>query len=343
MFHFERKAYLFAAKAGLFTILCWSFLVLMDHTLPGYAPRVFSYLPSVPKDFSRIHDSDGGVLFLGDSVNISVAADESDKRTLVDFLSEKVDVPVVNIGSPSFSIPRFKSQIEYLLRHSLRPQSVLIPLNLRSFSISWEARPAWRSTMYEHMYATPFQTRALAVLKWDFVGVTEESYNQRQVFVGGKPIGKMWELAWYPDATPSAVQARGRYLLYYATDIRESESLPELKRLLDLVHDSDLPVCFSLTPINVDDMQTHLSEEEMQIVDDNLDLLRTLLTERARCWIDLSHHIRAAYFDHPDHGPHEHLRAEGRESVAGEYAELLKRKDPVDYLANSPSKVSASS
>jgi hypothetical protein len=90
-------------------------------------------------------DTPPSVLFLGDSVALRVSDDDTDKRTLEDMIvAEFGEQGVCCISESAFNSQVFAMICNCLHRLRRRPNVVILPINLRSFSPAWDLHPDYQ-------------------------------------------------------------------------------------------------------------------------------------------------------------------------------------------------------
>ena len=84
------------------------------------------------------------VLIFGDSVFLRVANDESEKLSIKDILSKKLGSQVAQIVGSGYNPRLFAAISKMFLSMPYLPELVILPINLRSFSPTWDYNPEYQ-------------------------------------------------------------------------------------------------------------------------------------------------------------------------------------------------------
>jgi hypothetical protein len=318
--------YTFALKMLLFALLCLAGLEGLDRVAPACCPGLLSRLPDMPADMAALRGVRGKILLFGDSMNLWLTAGRG-QETFVHILARRSPLPLVNDSHDSYAAGEFHARLAYAVRQGARPALTIIPVNPHTFSPAWQFRPEWQFAMQNRMYRRPFQTRALAVLKYDFAAMSSAAFEAMPVVAGGQEIGAMRDLDWFGSGRtppPGGAAVRNAYLLAYGTDVRAGPRWGSLELLLEFVAKERLPACFVLVPLDFEHLSAHLSQRELGLVEANLEALKQRLASGAVCWRDFSRLLGHAAFDHLDYIPNSHMTGEGHARYAAQLAELVE-------------------
>lgn len=322
--------YRFAAHASVFAALFAAVLFLGDRFLPWLPPDAsVLFRDMAVGSVTRLHRSEGRILYLGDSVVDSVAMDERGQPKLPELLAKSLGMPVTNASRAAFGPRMYLALVAALERQQVRPHAIVVPINLRSFSPHWELQPSWRFGPERAMLETGIHApiRALAVFKVDFGSTSYEAFRDAPVIVDGRYMGPLGVLDPPLGAGFGSVgNPRGACLARYATDVRRSSQFGLLDSLFSRLASFEVPVVLYLTPVDLEYVGDFLDDREMAAVHGNLSILRSQLERSRLPWLDLAGSLSRDAFDHPEEFPHEHLRQPGRELVADRLAGSLRAR-----------------
>ena len=127
-------------KTILAKVLLLAALVLPAQGVIG----LWSYrVPCGRRDALDLHRKAGiETIHFGDSVQRTVSPKDRDSRTLHEMLQEAMgDERIGAVQGDSSSMEVYLACAQYLARMDHRPRRLLIPVNLRSFSMEWDPRP----------------------------------------------------------------------------------------------------------------------------------------------------------------------------------------------------------
>lgn len=317
----------FAIRGVVVLALIGGALFGIEQLVLAYPARLGPEIDGFPTDrLVELRATAGQVVFIGDSVIQTVATGDSDARMLTTMLEEDLDgIGVRRISAAATGAELHTAWLRYLEHIDVPPRTVVIEINPRSFSPHWERNPGWVFNEQAAMIEHPLFARLASVLEWDWARPTEAEYRATPVVVGGSVVGTVAELE-APEAgwDPPAEVAARRYLVRYGADYARSRRIEAFRRLVDEANACPFPVILFITPIDVEAIRARLTPEQIAAVEQNLTLLRGVLSRSRWPTLDASEMVPRADFDHPDGDPHEHLKGAGRVAVADALATALR-------------------
>lgn len=212
-------------------------------------------------------------VYLGDSILIYPPGEPTIPEMLRGLLP---DHTIGAVAHPAYQPDLYERYVNYLVKHKSQVKTVIIPINMRSFSPEWDLRPTYQferektiltygpflSTLFYQLFATfgLFDT-----------SISETEFLEATVFNGDQPTGKVAEFEEligdrdaqaktnltefdYHAGLPAEdeVEAlKGTLVYYYMSNLdpphRKLESLRVISRLL---HANGINPIFYITPIN---------------------------------------------------------------------------------------------
>ena len=176
--------------ALLFILVILVQLVVGHHTF-----EIDSRIDSLDKQLKEGIDT----LYLGDCTNTSHRKWERDRRTLAYILERKI--PGNKLGVLTFNsyhMDIYLEFIRYIAKSKHKIKRVIIPINLRSFSPSWDRMPQYqfekeKILLKRGIYALFLRAfyRPLRLLGIDWYTISREEYLDTPVFNGTLRCGKV--------------------------------------------------------------------------------------------------------------------------------------------------------
>ncbi|MBI5928576.1 MAG: hypothetical protein HY862_04665 [Chloroflexi bacterium] len=289
--------------------------------------------------FDLFGKSDKGiqVLYFGDSVIERTAHEDIDKRSLGQML---VDELTGKVKSVYLSHSAYHSQIYYYLvlaltqQMTMRPQLVILPVNLRSFSPQWDLNPDWQ-----------FEEEIKAIQKFLLNPVAiprlrkhyhkkhrYQIFDQTTVYYPYSTITQIGEFRRLISSNPStfqeeAMRQREIFNFHYMTPL--SIRHPKVKYLQlaveQLISVGIKVICYS-TPVNYKLGERLVGERATVLLRENVDVIRRAThfyqqNNGLQFW-NYTFLLDSVYFFHPDLLT-EHLNQYGRREIASRISQLI--------------------
>ncbi len=275
------------------------------------------------------------VLVFYDSVNYYSPPSDTDRREIAEMLDDELaGLRVGAYDHGAFQMGVYSAVVRHAIRQADGPLPLfLVSINIRSFCPAWRDRPDWRfeeliedldhgSDGLEDMAFrayTPF-LKALD-LPVGQASPYRGRYMDLPVTVDGQTQGTVAELSTSlgPQATADALTL---HYLYPITD--DNERLTQLAELAELARQPSVHVRFFITPVNVQLGREVLGEKFDRNFRANRDKIIQTLADRGCGVLDLSEAAPPQWFHHGVR-PNEHLNEQGRQFVAAQLADLVRR------------------
>lgn len=279
------------------------------------------------------------VLVFGDSVTERIAHQDVDRRSLGELLVDALEpsLPGVCISHSAYHAGVFLDFTRAALAAPVPPSAVIVPVNLRSFSVQWCGRPRWQfekeREAARRLAARP--SKAVPRVRAHTIGAAaaERAFLATPISHEGSTLRSVKDFLQIIDAEPSSDDARlerlreifaFHYMFTLRADHPRARELGELRRL---VVESGCTVLFYSTPINHEAGTRLLGPRFRDRIRAHVSTLRTSLPDEPRAsFLDLSEALGADEFFH-DLEPTEHLAASGRARVASRVAEAMHGLD----------------
>lgn len=281
------------------------------------------------------------ILVFGDSVMERVAWQDIDKRSLgamiADNLSESGRCEIFSYSAYHPEV--FLSFIRAICRHVLRPECVIVPLNLRSVSPQWDLHPAFQfSEKIEILrrYAAGELEHAPEIsypLSGKHLEPSREQWAQylSQEFLLSdgrtKSISYFQALIECSDTSTQMEMIRRKEIfnLHYMTELSpQNRKIVALRKIVQTCSIEGMKCLIYFTPINVQAGVEYVGPEFLQRMHQKAEFVRKLLIDGDYATgvsiIDLSCAVDCSGFFEKDTAT-EHLNEHGRNAIAKKVSE----------------------
>jgi len=268
------------------------------------------------------------ILYFGDSTVVYRC--DPDGPSLFEAVKERLG-PQWSIGQvahPAYSLTQYETFCRYLSKHDSRPEAVIIPINLRSFTTGWDMRPEWqfqRETVYalydSFLYRVFFTP--LTIFKapqFNLSPIEAGTFQRLPVYKGTELVGTVKEFD-VSEVEDLSQQFVFRYMQSIKSSDRKAQSLKCLARL---GRQMNLKVIFYITPIDYETGIAELGDAFEQQITMNIETLQALAANEGSAIFDLSRLLSSDMFCHESAHPNEHVTSEGMAILAEEVATVTR-------------------
>ncbi len=301
--------------------------------------------PEIPQDVLRLDRylaAGVDILYFGDSTVGYLDDELLTAEVLQEMLPEHA---VGEIAHPAYGLDVYQYYAKYLVRSDHMPDTVIIPINMRSFSPGWDLRPEYqfereKTVLTYGLFLSRMLLRPFEIFGGLISDTSQAEFLDTIVFSGKEPVGRVrdyenlfgytplevqkGELEFaYQDVLPSEddVQALQKVLTYYYmygldSDHRKIESMLSV---VDVLGEHGINPVFYITPINYQQGHLLLGDVFQERITENIELIKSLLLAKSTEVLDLTFDLEAyAFVDM------EHLREIGKTHVAEQLSWVLK-------------------
>lgn len=284
--------------------------------------------------FRQVIQDQPKYVYLGDSSIYAYSENDTNRKSIAEMLSERDMVEVGEITGGGMGL----DTIEVLLRELLeiyQPEVVIIPINLRSFSVWWQFNPKQqyksslffiesRNNILKRVFYRPIATRT----QW-MQPLSEEKFDKIPLKQGGQVIGTvgMIEKIIYYQNEVGATKSQSEFLYrtYYFPDIDPNNvMLQSLVNISEALENREIQVIFYFEPLDYETGTVLLGDEFDEAIDKLVLLIETQLEKNGHGAIDLTQLAEKNHFYHGGY-PDEHLDQEGRLMVAEKISNEIAR------------------
>jgi len=274
------------------------------------------------------------VLYFGDSVLSRVSRDDHDTRSLGQMVAEKLGdrMQVVCIYDGAYHMAVFNAFVRALGRMRYRPQVIVLPVNLRSFSPQWHLNPEWQ---FDKEIRTLEEFTAGRTQTVPPVQKLPQSIIEFRATPVEYPCSSLTRIGEFLDVvrmrTETAEQKEYRWgqihVFHYMHPLQaDHPKLLLVKETLEEIEKLGAFAVAYVTPINHQAGRKLIGEDFASAVRDQVELVRRQVAEserrgRAR-FLDCSTMFGSDCFFH-EYDPTEHLNERGRLMLADVIAQVI--------------------
>lgn len=307
------KKFLF--KLGLFFLLILSVQMILP---------VSKDIPNEIKLLDAFMKLKCDIIYFGDSTINWAAQSDASEESMPGLLQRLLpESRVAKITHASYQMDVYEAYAEYIVRKNYRPKVVIIPINLRSFSVEWDKQPLWqfekekltlamKDTFWMKFY------KPLDVFKYFEPRMTRFEYEQSSVFDGEKFIGKTrdFDNADFKIFSDQNMKKKltFRYMYPLTVGHRKIKSLVHTAQLLK---QQGIQTIFYITPVDWQTMEKYLGSAALERMAQQKDVIKKALTLPGVDLLDFSQDLPTGEFCWPEEDawtlyPNEHLKLRGR-------------------------------
>lgn len=281
------------------------------------------------------------ILYLGDSVVERISWTDKDKRTLermvTGYLVGRNRLLCISHSAYHLKVYYYLLQILKFTRQ--KPELVILPINMRSFSPQWDLSPAWQFieeiNILKKYIEIPGQ-KIPALKKTSDSFILSEAEKMKEVkypFTSLDRIGQFHDLIMSNPSTESEKSYRKKqiYIFHYLHPLTPAHhKLLFLRRIMGLLRELNIGVLVYITPINYQGGERYVGDEFVKLVRANVGVLRdsiaAFIENGAVRLLDLGEALSSDYFFHADEAT-EHLNQQGRAKLAKTIANEILQMD----------------
>jgi hypothetical protein len=270
------------------------------------------------------------VYYLGDSVLERISRYDDDQRRLDEMVRERLlgQFKVGCISHTAYQLRVFYHLIRALEKMRQRPQIVILPINLRSFSPQWHLNPLWQFDQevkaLEH-YLADSQNRLSNIKELVKNAKLFAQFDNTPVSYPNTPFKYIGEFRAIVNTRPETEEQRKFRLQQIFTFHYMHALTPDHPKLMcldqvtQLLLRMNVSMCTYITPVNFQagvqyagEAFSKTSKENSEIVSNTMQPYRHIPQVT---FLDCSRLLNSEYFFSED-DPTEHLNQEGRKRLA---------------------------
>ncbi len=291
---------------------------------PLLLPLAERDLPEL-NEFARLAQQKKDVLFFGDSTAKAIEKKDSDRRGIAEMLSADIaPLSIQGIIHPAYQAEVYLEFIKRLKDFATPPKIIVITVNMRSFSPSWDMNPSWQFDELKILLRAAgwkfYFYRWLKVLQFDFSTVSSRQLESSTVFDGAVRVGSFRDFMIREGRKKQVkkINTRNTLLTAYMGYIRaDQRQLVALKSIARLLPRSGITPIFYITPVDYQIGELFFPNRFRERLERNSAVIRRELAVPGAIVLDLTTALDTQAFAWRQVVyPNEHLAEAGRSFVA---------------------------
>ncbi|MCB0064246.1 MAG: hypothetical protein KDE19_19115 [Caldilineaceae bacterium] len=300
-------------------------------------------IPAEVLQFQQQLESEVDVLYFGDSTVWHPRGSQTTPQMVQEYLPART---VGEISHAAYHLDLYLAYIQALVRytaaHDYRPEWVIIPINMHSFSPEWDQRPEYQFTEEKRILNQGITWSRLFGRPLKIFGdydspITREEYRSTTVYSDTVAVGTVADFEdalgnsqleekedaqfVYYQTLPEEGMVENMLVYYYMTPLTvEHQKLQSMLQIVSLLQDAEIGLLFYITPVDTELGDVYLGESFRRRFSANKTVVLDLLAEQNVPVLDLSYDLEAFYFSDT-----EHLQQEGKRYIA---EQLVAQIDP---------------
>ena len=272
------------------------------------------------------------ILYFGDSVIKYSGPKDTDKSSISELLAKSSPTTsIADISSPAYHLKVFEAMLNYISNSSHKPEAIIIPVNLRSFSPSWDMAPGDQfenEIFYLNHHFLSYFSKPLNILQAiKTKALSEETFMATPVYYGQEKIGivKNFTDIKNPDMSEEDI-LKNKYIFYYMYDLSEDHRfIRSLKKIIEIADKTNIKLYVYITPIDFEGGTKYVGSDFAEQTKNNTKKICAILEINNLPCLNLAFDLDSGYFDF-DEFPNEHLNEQGRKYVADKLKESIADK-----------------
>ncbi len=328
-----------------------AFIVLLVLVQGGISLLFPASLPAEIVQFERYLAEGVDVLCLGDSTLILPVGEVTTGEILQELLPDR---RVEQVAHPAYGLNLFSDYTAYMDRQGGAPQTLVLPVNIRSFSPAWDMRPAYQFEKESKILALGLPWARLLLRPLEVFGYFRPSISQYEfldtpVYDGDVMVGQVRDFEMLapgevlPEDAENAYReveledeetAQAVLTYHYLFDLEpDHRKLDAMVEVAELAAERGVQVIFYISPVNVEQGERFLGDSFSEGVADNIRVVQSRLDAVSLDRVTL---LNLA-FDLPayDLTDMEHLTETGKEYVAEQVALAVQGEEGASSAATS--------
>lgn len=271
------------------------------------------------------------VIYFGDSTTMDIAPDDEDIRPLPEMVDDAMPERRVDaLAHYAYHGEVYEEYARLLAQNDHLPDAAIIPINLRSFSPSWDLRPEWQFEKEKFLLRNPhiwarLGLIPLAVFRYiDLAPIRRDEFEAAPVSFGEKPAGRVGDYEVSAKGESAEDRFRKQFIYCYAYPLtEENRKLQALLRTARHLRTAGIAPIVYITPVDYASGSQWVGEEFSAQLDTNIRVVKELFREEGIEVLDLSRTLGPDAFCY-DWEVHEHLDEGARRFVAGMLVEAIE-------------------
>jgi hypothetical protein len=295
---------------------------LRSKPYPPLAVLVKSFDSNAPPD----------VLYVGDSVVERVSRDDTDQRTLAEMVGDRLrgQKTLVGVSHSAFHPRMHHALFACLLRLRSRPETVILPINVRAFSPQWDLDPAFqfKAELDVLQRFAAGQLRVVPSVAPTTPSAAEyEEFDRIPLTYANCPLTTVGQFRRVIHDKPHTAEAQASrdmqiFNFFYMTPFtREHRCFVALTNAVRLLKKAGIRVVSYVTPLNFQSAEAAVGASFETVISEKVGILSELGKETDH-FVDWSRALDQTNFFHRKFHT-EHLNQRGRAWLSESVARLV--------------------
>jgi hypothetical protein len=272
------------------------------------------------KEFQKCAQQADVILF-GSSVNRYTDAHDTDKRSISEMLNDmQLQRSVVGFSHNAYNAEIFSWFIETLDKRD-RVSTLIVPLNIRTFSPEWDLRPQYQFFALRHLlHGLPYFSNII------FDGLSEHEWHSFPIYLHNYPVGTVADFSHINPEVSAQETLRQGFIFHYMQPVSPTHrKIVALKRIAQKAQACNMRLIVYVTPIDIERAQRCNVEGFAEYQRRTVEIVRDALQDMPLEFIDMSTLLPSSQFTYNNY-PNEHLTMYGRAVVAGRLSKQLSSR-----------------
>ncbi|WP_103558178.1 hypothetical protein [Campylobacter concisus] len=272
------------------------------------------------------------IVYFSDSVMKSHSKCEKNPMGVDDILRE-MGLHVINLNSSAYSPILYKDYIKIIPKNT----TVVVPINLRSFSEEWFYFNQYRFTAQRIIYSIlALDLKAAYQAIYDYFIYTKEKYNSLNIVRDNENLGTANNIQkikidedfycndkfyYKKEEFKDKLSLKYKSSYMYKLD-RNHDMFKYINEMINYAKNHNIKLIFYITPINIDHGKVIVGDDFKSSVDNNVKIIKQFFIDHNISVLDLSYGVPGENFIDQNYVC-EHLDYYGRKIIAKNIIEIL--------------------
>lgn len=274
--------------------------------------------------------TDLDIVYFGDSTITNVAESDQNKQYTSAMLQDKQpNLSIVRVSHSAYHMDIYLEYARYIATKDSLPKTVIIPINLRSFSLEWDVRPEYQfekelaylrnnNSLFIRSFYKP-----LSIFRFYEPAITRQEYELLPVYQGTHLVGNVKDFERILSEDPTPENVANSLVYFYLYELKDDHrKLQSMVKLAEIYRARGINVIFYITPIDYQVGNYYLGEKFTEQVAQNVAVITETLQRKDVILLDFSFSLTSDFFNWSNY-PNEHLNQNGRNFVAQSLSDKL--------------------
>jgi len=264
------------------------------------------------------------IIFFGDSVNRHYAKSDSDKRSIAEMLDSILEESVTGISYYAYQSELYLEFIRYIKKTAPEKKiTILLPINLRSFSPEWDLRPGYQ--FIKEKYALNGYPYWLHFNFKQYEIINKSTFEEKRILYDNKKIGAVATIEKILATTKKDSTLKYGFIYHYMQPIPpDHRKLKAFAEIVNYTKNSNLDVQLYFTPIDYMRAEMVGLKKFRRQVAQNKNTIKKALEDSSLKILDVSLLLDSTQFDY-EQIPNEHLNQYGKDQLVRQLKFFLNK------------------